>query len=329
MADTVFIDGSTIINAEWLNSVNELLYRGKSLGDWNSLSFASSSGVHPRFTFKSTGYIDYHFSSAFQSSLQISDQYVFSPGNGYGGVTNSFLTINGYSDANVTPALASTNSILLTGITGTNTSAAFVSMNTSTAFDTTSTAFKRMYGTGFHNIQDGTTDAIFLDDVFGTGTAMFLGRKANGTPAAPTQLVNGSTIAVFGASGYGATGWSSGVRGGMYIAATNSWSDSVQGTSMSFRITNGSTGSMFTALALHSSGNSVTGDTSITGQVAMTGNIALGTSGLVGSNAVNTIAIRSQTSATTTLTGAGQLFVQNGALMYRGASGTLTTLAAS
>lgn len=59
------------------------------------------------------------------------------------------------------------------------------------------------------------------------------------------------------------------------------------------------------------------------------GNILLGTGTTAGSNATGVIAFANSGVPTTTPSGIGQLYVESGALKYRGSSGTITTLAAA
>src|SRR5262249_40089911 len=56
------------------------------------------------------------------------------------------------------------------------------------------------------------------------------------------------------------------------------------------------------------------------------GNVGIGTVAL-GASAVGVLGIANGTAPTTSPAGVGQLFVQSGALKYRGASGTVTVLA--
>lgn len=56
------------------------------------------------------------------------------------------------------------------------------------------------------------------------------------------------------------------------------------------------------------------------------GNIALGSATAFGTNAVNVLALMNGTAPTSSPAGLGQLYVESGALKYRGSSGTVTTL---
>ena len=63
-----------------------------------------------------------------------------------------------------------------------------------------------------------------------------IGRKARGTQAAPSNVLNGETIAFFGGKGYGNTGFST-LASGMEVAANENWTDSAQGTMVNFSTT--------------------------------------------------------------------------------------------
>jgi hypothetical protein len=62
--------------------------------------------------------------------------------------------------------------------------------------------------------------------------------------------------------------------------------------------------------------------------VDISGNLLLGVTA-AGTAAAKTIGIANGTAPTSSPTGMGQLYVLNGALTYRGSSGTITALAAA
>jgi hypothetical protein len=61
-------------------------------------------------------------------------------------------------------------------------------------------------------------------------------------------------------------------------------------------------------------------------RIASNGNVGIGTS-TFGTSAVTVIGIANGTAPTTSPAGMGQLYVEAGALKYRGSSGTVTTIA--
>jgi Chaperone of endosialidase len=83
--------------------------------------------------------------------------------------------------------------------------------------------------------------------------SVFAGRKARGTSAAPSGVLTGDALGIFGGRGYGSTGFSSLVAG-MTVRASENWTDAAHGTYMDFStIPNGTTG-LITSMTLDSFG---------------------------------------------------------------------------
>ena len=83
--------------------------------------------------------------------------------------------------------------------------------------------------------------SLYQASSFGANTPAFIGRRANGTYASPTGLINGDLMAVFGGVGYMATGYSATTRADMQVEATETWTDSANGSRLIFATTpNGS-----------------------------------------------------------------------------------------
>ena len=59
----------------------------------------------------------------------------------------------------------------------------------------------------------------------------------------------------------------------------------------------------------------------------LNGNLLLGTTGGAGTAAAKVLAMANATAPTSSPTGIGQLYVEGGALKFRGSSGTITTIA--
>jgi len=75
-----------------------------------------------------------------------------------------------------------------------------------------------------------------------TNGGIFLGRSSRGTIASPTALQSGDTLVFLGGQGYGATGYSSLSRAVIRFHTSEAWTDTAQGTYISFSTTpNGST----------------------------------------------------------------------------------------
>ncbi|HET9830604.1 MAG TPA: tail fiber domain-containing protein, partial [Vicinamibacterales bacterium] len=62
------------------------------------------------------------------------------------------------------------------------------------------------------------------------------GRKARGTAAAPTGVLNGDALAIWGGKGYGTNGFST-LSSGIAVSAGENWTDTAQGTFMNFSTT--------------------------------------------------------------------------------------------
>lgn len=73
-------------------------------------------------------------------------------------------------------------------------------------------------------------------DAFG-GSPLFSFRRAQGTVASKTAVQSGNILGLFGAVGYGATGYSSGRRAGVGFYASENWTDTAQGTYVSIDTT--------------------------------------------------------------------------------------------
>ena len=80
-------------------------------------------------------------------------------------------------------------------------------------------------------------------------------RGARGTVAAPTAVQNGDTLGTLGARGYGATGFATGARGRIAFATAENWTDTAQGTYISFATTATGTTTLTEALRIDPSGN--------------------------------------------------------------------------
>jgi len=88
------------------------------------------------------------------------------------------------------------------------------------------------------NATSGTTFGVVTATSFGNtnGASLFIGSKARGTSAAPTAVLANDSLGGFLGRGYGATTFG-GTRGGMFVIASENWTDTAQGTSISFNTT--------------------------------------------------------------------------------------------
>lgn len=155
-------------------------------------------------------------------------------------------------------------------------------------------------------------DASIFGTTYISNTATstgFIGRKARGTRSLPTAVVTGDTLMTLAARGYTSSGAFSGNAGTISIFAAAAFSNTSNPTYMAFSVT--SVGAV-TALERM--------------RITEVGNLGIGTS-TFGTSAVGVIGIANGTAPTTSPAGMGQLYVEAGALKYRGSSGTVTTLA--
>ena len=94
-------------------------------------------------------------------------------------------------------------------------------------------------GTLLHLIGTNATQSRMYLDTFGANAA-FLGRRANGTNAAPSAILSGDFIFTFGGFGYGTTGYIASASALGVVTATENFTDTAAGAKFSFRtITNG------------------------------------------------------------------------------------------
>ena len=94
-------------------------------------------------------------------------------------------------------------------------------------------------GTLLHLIGTNATQSRMYLDTFGANAA-FLGRRANGTNAAPSAILSGDFIFTFGGFGYGTTGYIASASALGLVTATENFTDTAAGAKFSFRtIANG------------------------------------------------------------------------------------------
>ena len=92
-------------------------------------------------------------------------------------------------------------------------------------------------GTLAHFVGANGTTARLLIDSFGSTMASIDMRKANNTAASPTALITGSGIGQITWQGYGATGYGNGSRIKILGYASENWTDTAQGTHLTFHTT--------------------------------------------------------------------------------------------
>ena len=95
---------------------------------------------------------------------------------------------------------------------------------------------------------------IYATTFTNAGTSLFVGRRARGTGIAPTAVLNGDNLVGYQAQGYGTSGFSF-IRGGMFVAAAENWTDAAQGTKLNFTTTATGSTTGGTRMTIDSSGN--------------------------------------------------------------------------
>ena len=83
----------------------------------------------------------------------------------------------------------------------------------------------------------------------------YMARRARGTPAAPTAVQNGDGLAGFYGQGYGTTAFGPAFTGGMTVQAAQNWTDTAQGTALTFTTTAINATAPTTRMTLDATGN--------------------------------------------------------------------------
>src|SRR3989338_4202773 len=112
--------------------------------------------------------------------------------------------------------------------------------------------------TVLHMVDSGG-DALrgFLIDSANAGNAgpIVIGRKARGSISSPTAVTADDALLVLSGLGYGATGYSSGGRANIRLVATETWTDTAQGTYASFYTTPTGTATAAEVMRINGAGN--------------------------------------------------------------------------
>ena len=102
-----------------------------------------------------------------------------------------------------------------------------------------------------NSIAPGTIVATTLANA---ANSVILGSRARGTAGAPAAVQNGDVLVGFLGRGYGATTFS-GTRGGMFVNASENWTDLAQGTRLNFNTTTNGTIAPATRMTIDNLGN--------------------------------------------------------------------------
>ena len=112
---------------------------------------------------------------------------------------------------------------------------------------------------------DGAANRLLLDALIGGGSARatFTGRVAGGTAGSPTAVPADNVLCEITGQGYGTTGYSSTSMGRMTIHSAESWTDTAQGTYITFQTANKGTTSPTERVRVLDTGSVLIGTTSL------------------------------------------------------------------
>lgn len=155
------------------------------------------------------------------------------------------------------------------------------------------------------------TQALYFGDTYG-GSATFLGgRRGRGTESAPTAILTDDAMFNVGGRAHDGTSMS-GTIALLSCRAAETHTTTAKGTYWAiFTQPIGSAAGQIERIRIDSEGNLLLGVTA------------------AGTSAAKVIGIVNGTAPTTSPAGMGQLYVEAGALKYRGSGGTITTVAAA
>lgn len=106
--------------------------------------------------------------------------------------------------------------------------------------------------------EDDSKSSQFIDRYSTSISPLLVIRRARGTFASPTAVQSGDGLGGLSARGYGATGFSSGSRTLILSRANENWTDSAQGTNISFQTTNNGGTTLVESFLISSSGSTFT-----------------------------------------------------------------------
>ena len=126
-------------------------------------------------------------------------------------------------------------------------------------------------GTGLWQVPtDATVNAILLDSFGSGGSSTIAGRRSAGTAASPTAIGANGTIVSISAYGYGATGYSSTSKAAINLMSNEAWSDTAQGTRITFSTTGNGTTTTSEKMRIDDAGNVGIGTTSPLSRLQLT-----------------------------------------------------------
>jgi hypothetical protein len=121
-----------------------------------------------------------------------------------------------------------------------------------------------------------TTGTVFATTFGNAANSAIVGSRARGTSAAPAAVQSGDALVGFLGRGYGGTNFS-GTRGGMFVSASENWTNTAQGTRLNFNTTTNGTITPGTRMTIDNTGNVGIGTTtpSVTVEAVRDGDVAV------------------------------------------------------
>lgn len=106
--------------------------------------------------------------------------------------------------------------------------------------------------TGLNFIGSSTGNRLTMDAIASNGGLIF--RRTNTSAASPSAVQSGDNLGAIQAFGYAATGYSAGSRVAVLLTATETWTDSAQGTQVTIGVTPTGAIAQATALTINGTG---------------------------------------------------------------------------
>jgi len=112
-------------------------------------------------------------------------------------------------------------------------------------------------GTLLHMLGTDSTTLRITADSFAAQSS-YEGRRSSGTLGSPSALASGDVITAFTGFGYGSTGYSSGGRVSIQLKTAEAWTDTAQGTQVSFFVTPNTTATAVETFRFDNTGHLLT-----------------------------------------------------------------------
>lgn len=172
---------------------------------------------------------------------------------------NNYLIRKNASGFFDTSGISSTN-----GNIGINTSASPVKLTVTNNIDLPTTGIGSISGANVWFVgANSLNNGLVFDSFNGINTITL--RRSNGTSLSPTNITNGNSIFQFIGRGYGSTGYSASSRVAFIFAADEDFTDTNQGTRITFSTTNNGTTTQSEKMRITNAGNVGIGTISPTG----------------------------------------------------------------